>query len=321
MTQDQRKAMLFQRPDMIPVGAYALPAGWKRYRDELDAVFKRHPALFPNHQTPDYDNVPMGETYYAGDHVDEWGCVWSNVHQGMEAIVTGHPVPTREAVHTLKEPSVLKPELRHGFMYLRLGDLRGFEELMLDFAEDAPELQQLIDIVLRHNLKRLELMDKKLPKDELYWFGDDLGMQSGLAMGAAKWRKYLKPCFREILGRWRATGRPVYMHTDGCIWEIIPDLQECGVQVVNPQFGANGIDNLVRTCKGKICVDMDLDRQMMPFCSPRDLDDHVREVVMKLSSREGGLWIKAEIGNDVPPENVDAIFTALEKYRTWWSSH
>ena len=42
------------------------------------------------------------------------------------------------------EPAV-NDGLPHGFMYLRLADLRGFEELMIDFAEEPPELQMLID--------------------------------------------------------------------------------------------------------------------------------------------------------------------------------
>lgn len=319
LTQDQLKAMTFQRPSMIPIEVGVLPATWKKYRDNLNAIFLRYPELFPNHRTPDYDNVPMPDTYHLGDHVDEWGCVWSNVQDGMEAIVTQHPVPTREAVLTLKAPAEIKPQLKHGFMYLRLADLRGFEEVMIDFAEDAPELQMLIDIVLEHNMQRLELMNRTLPADEIYWFGDDLGIQTGLAMGAEKWRQYLKPCFMRVYSYWRSTGRPVYFHTDGCIWEIIGDLAECGVQVINPQFRANGIDNLVRVCRGKICADLDLDRQMFPFCSPKDLDEHVRESVMKLGSREGGLWLKAEIAPDVPLENVDALLAAMQKYRTYWS--
>jgi len=62
-------------------------------------------------------------------------------------------------------------------------------------------------------------------------------------------------------------------------------------------------------------VNLDLDRQMFPFCSPADIDAHVHEAVETLGSPEGGLWLQAEIGEDVPLRNVDAIFTALEKYR------
>jgi len=109
------------------------------------------------------------------------------------------------------------------------------------------------------------------------------------------------------------------MHTDGCIYEIIPDLIDCGVNIINPQIRANGLDNLVRVCKGKVCVALDLDRQLFPFASPTEIDDHVREAVQKLGSPEGGLWLVAEIGADVPLENIEAICAALEKYRVYYA--
>jgi hypothetical protein len=104
------------------------------------------------------------------------------------------------------------------------------------------------------------------------------------------------------------------MHTDGHIVEIIPDLIDCGVNVLNPQVGANGLDNLARTCKGKVCVNLDLNRQMFPFWSPREIDEHVRDAVEALGSPEGGLWLFAEIADDVPLENVEAICQALERH-------
>jgi len=63
------------------------------------------------------------------------------------------------------------------------------------------------------------------------------------------------------------------------IYEIIPDLFDAGVNMVNPQYRANGLDNLVRVCKGKFPVNLDLDRQMFPFASPKQCEDHVRECV------------------------------------------
>ncbi len=107
------------------------------------------------------------------------------------------------------------------------------------------------------------------------------------------------------------------MHTDGHIIDIIPDLIECGVNIINPQIRANGLDNLVEVCKGKVCVALDLDRQLFPFCKPEDLDGHIREAVEKLGSPEGGLSLSAECGPDVPLENIEAICVALEKYRAY----
>ena len=153
-----------------------------------------------------------------------------------------------------------------------------------------------------------------IPNEVLY-FGDDPGMQKSLPMNPKKGRKYLKPCYKKLYGMVHEANRYVYMHTDGCIYEIIPDLKECGVDVLNPQIGANGLDQLERTCKGKICINLDLDRQHFPYFTPKEIDEHVREAVTRLYLPEGGLMLLAECAADVPLENIEAICSALEKYR------
>ena len=315
---DKLKAMNFERPEYIPVKVGILPAAWMKYRDALDAIVRRHPAIFGDQKKArNYDDV-WSETYMAGRHVDGWGCVWENIATGREAIVTGHPAPTRESVHALKPPAI-DIGLPHGFMFLRLADLRGFEEVMIDFAEEPPELQMLIDTVLAYNLRqRDQWLARHVGDGEMFHVGDDLGTQHALPVSPEQWRKYLKPCYRKLYQPVRQAGHPVYMHTDGHIYEIIPDLVDCGVTVINPQFRANGLDNLARVCKGKVCVDLDLDRQMFPFCTPADIDRHIREAVETLGSPEGGLWLKAETDDGVPLENIEAICVALEKYRGYF---
>ncbi len=318
LKEDRIKSMEFRNPETIPVQLDVLPATWMKYRGELDAIAAKHPLLFRPELVGHRDYDQVGGTYVAGEHVDEWGCVWSNLHTGMEAIVTGHPVPTREAVHRLTMPADVTGRMPHGFMYLRLADPRGFDQIMLDFAEEPPELQMLIDTVLAHNLRQLEhrLQDYTEP---LMYFGDDLGMQDRLPISPKQWRRYLKPCYAQLYSRVHAAGIAVYMHTDGHIVEIIPDLVECGVNVINPQVRANGLDQLAAVCKGKVCVDLDLDRQSFPFFTPAEIDAHVREAVEKLGLPEGGLWLKAEVGPDVPLENIAAIAAALERYRDWFT--
>jgi len=322
MHDDRMKAMLFEGPERIPVSVGILPAAWMRHREALREIVARHPALFGEDAGRDRDYDAVGGTYVAGEHVDAWGCVWQNLHTGMEAMVTGHPLPRREDVDTLVAPEE-DIGFPHGFMYLRLCDLRGFEEAMIDFAEEPPQLQKLIDVVLEYNMRqariRLAGLESERATGRIVHFGDDLGMQRSLPMSPEKWRQYLKPCFASIYGVFRDAGHYVYMHTDGHILEIIPDLAEAGVNVVNPQIGANGLPGLVDACKGKVCVDLDLDRQLFPFATPAELDRHVEEAITELGSSDGGLWIKAEIGEDVPLENVEAIFTAMEKYREMYS--
>jgi len=318
--EDAIKAIKREHPRRIPIRSGILPAAWMKHREVLDEIVRRHPLLFDEQDDQrNYDAV-WGRTYVEGEHVDVWGCVWSNVKTGMEAIVTGHPAPTREAVRTLKVPQE-DDGMPHGFMYLRLADIRGFEEIMMDFADEPPELQMLIDKVLQYNLRqvrrKLEAIDAP---EQIVSFGDDLGMQNSLPISPEKWRRYLKPCFSRIFAPVREAGHYVYMHTDGHILEIIPDLVDCGVSVINPQVGANGLENLARICKGKVCVALDLDRQMFPFWKPADIDAHVRQAVEILGCPEGGLWLQAEIADDVPLENVEAIWTALETYSAYYSS-
>jgi len=317
--QDRIKALTFDYPEVIPIGVSILPAAWIKHRDALQAIVDRHPLIFGHESRDRRDYDAVSGHYVAGRHVDAWGCVWENVAQGLDSIVKQHPVPTREDVHRLQPPEE-DAGFPHGFMYLRLADLRGFEQIMMDFAEEPPELQMLLDIVLAYNLrqatKRLEALGDD---DRIVYFGDDLGMQTSLPMSPRKWRKYLKPCFATIYQPFVDSGRFIYMHTDGHIVEIITDLVDCGVSVINPQVRANGLDALAQVCKGRVCVDLDLDRQMFPFGTPADIDAHVREAVETLGSPEGGLWLKAEVGPDVPLENVEAICQALETYRGYYS--
>lgn len=306
------QAMLYKRPERIPVCVSVLPAAWLRMEGEMRRLAKEYPDLL---DPPGEGGVHIPDSYRAGSFLDEWGCRWTNVDEGMEAIVTDHPVPRREDIAGLSIPPNRDGRLPHGFMYLRLLDLRGFEEAMYDFADECDELDILIGKVLKYNCRQIEAI---LPTaGPLVSFGDDLGMQNGLAIGPEKWRRYMKPCYQKMYRMVRDTGRLVYMHTDGMIYEIMPDLMECGVNMLNPQFSANGLDNLERVCRGKIPINLDLDRQMFPFATPSELHDHVRECVERLYLPEGGLGLNVEFNYETPIENMAAVLEALRKYREY----
>lgn len=315
---DMIKAIKLLNPETIPVSVNILPAAWLKYGDELQRLTDGYPQFFGG-EKKDVAAVSenLSEQYRAGSCVDEWGCVWSGLVEGMQALVTGHPVKSEEDIFSLKIPENRDGRLPHGFMYLRLLDLCGFENAMILFAEEGGALTTLIDKVLEYNMYQIAAV---LPgMGEIMYFGDDLGMQNGLAIGPEKWRKYLKPCFRKMFGLVKAynSEQLIYMHTDGCIYEIMPDLAECGVDMINPQYRANGIDNLERVCRKErmIPINLDLDRQLFPFASRSELFDHVGECVETLWRPEGGLGLNIEFNFDVPLENMAAVLDAVEKYR------
>ncbi|MBQ3223590.1 MAG: hypothetical protein IJB41_08260 [Clostridia bacterium] len=304
------RAITFQRPERIPISVSLLPATWARYGKALQALCLRYPQLFANVQETDDLRYYTPPSYHKGKFTDAWGCVWENINEGYESIVTGHPLPSREDVLSLRAPKE-DIGLPHGFMFLRLMDLRGFEEIMIDFAEEPPELQMLIDIVRDYNVRQTQLAVQNDPESKVLFFGDDNGMQHSLPISPVKWRKYIKPAYKAIYDVAREAGKLVYMHTDGCIWPVIMDMKEAGVDVVNPQIRANGLQNLVDVCKGKICVDLDLDRQLFPFATSAQIREHIVECTRALYLPEGGLMLKAECAADVPLENIEAICDAL----------
>lgn len=309
---DYIKAITYQYPERIPVHVGLLPATWAKYGKELQALCLRHPDIFQHVQKTDEVKYFTPPSYHAGKFTDAWGCVWENIQEGYESIVTGHPLPEREDVWKLEAPKE-DVGLPHGFMFLRLMDLRGFEELMIDFAEEPPELQHMIDIVRDYNIRQTRIAVEQNPDQEVIVFGDDNGMQHSLPMHPDTWRKYMKPAYKAIYDVVHAADKMVYMHTDGCIWQVIPDMKEAGVNILNPQIRANGLEHLVDTCKGKIAIDLDLDRQMFPFAKPAEIEKHIEECVRALYLPQGGLMLAAECAADVPLENIEAICCTLEK--------
>ena len=144
-------------------------------------------------------------------------------------------------------------------------------------------------------------------------FGDDLGMQRALPISPALWRRALKPCFAAMFGPCREAGALVYLHSDGHILEIIPDLIEVGVTVLNPQLSANGIEGLLKMGQGRVALDVDLNRQLFPFASPAQIEEHIGQAWEAFHAPEGGLMLRAECQPDVPLENIEAICRTLQR--------
>ena len=315
--------MLFQHPQHIPVSVGLLPATWMKYRQELDALVRRHPVVFGEDQPAerDYDAI-WRETYRAGEHVDAWGCVWRNLRTGMEAMVTGHPVPTREAVHALKAP-VEDIGLPHGFMYLRLGDLRGFEEVMIDFAEEPPELQMLIDIVLQYNLRQLDKLLAERTAPQILYFGDDLGMQTGPQFSPRMFKEFFQPRYTLLWGTAKKLADvKVMLHCCGGIYPLLPGLIEAGLDIIQP-VQTNARDMEPERLKQEFGRDICLwgggcdTQHVLPRGTPEEVTENVRRNVSVLAP--GGGFVFQQIHNvmaDVPPENIVAMLEAAIHNKT-----
>jgi hypothetical protein len=339
-TLNYLKTLYFDYPEWTPFVVSLMPATWMKYREELEELVLAHPRIFPGYRqgAKNFDEIP-NPLYDLGRHTDCWGIVWENIERGLDSIPVVHPLadwaaldgymppdPLRDGQFTRRDWEQARQDmaqaknrgdlaigrpLPHGFMYMLLFYLRGFENLMVDMATDEPRLHRLISIIERYNVA---VMGKYLELGAEYIScGEDLGLQHGLPISPAMWRKYIKPTYARMFGLCREVGAPVYLHTDGYILEIIPDLLEVGVRVLNPQIRPNGLAGLQEMARGKVGIHLDLDRQLFPFATASEIEDHIGEMYEGLYLPEGGLMFHAECEPDVSLEKIDAICTVLER--------
>ena len=184
---------------------------------------------------------------------------------------------------------------------------------MLDFGLEPPELAQLID---RLEANATSLVEKWLQIGvDMISFHTDLGAQKSLMISPASFRKYLKPMFGRIFHKIRNAGAHVYLSSDGHVLEIVDDLIACGVSIHDPQLRANTLEGIVGAYKGKLCANVDLDRQGFAFMTPAEIREQIRLVVEKMRAPEGGLMVAGSVWDaNTPLKNIEAICAALEDY-------
>ena len=305
---------------------------WKQFGSQLDWLqgFSPHVRVGIS-RTP---GRPAG-----AEETDRWGCHWHYPLEALDGLCIGHPIPSWKALKDYRPPdpdlytdweqarrTVAQAHERgevawggtdHGFLFLRLTYLRGFAEFMLDLAEERPELMELIERVEGY---WTGVADRwvELGVDAI-GFGDDLGLQHALPISPAAWRRYFAPAYARIFSHCRSRGVHVSLHTDGYIVDIIPDLIACGISMLNPQDLVNGLDTLRRLARGKIVLQLDIDRQdITVFGTPEQASLHVQRCIRTLGSPRGGLNLIWGVYPGTPLANIEAVVRTMDQYAAWW---
>jgi uroporphyrinogen decarboxylase len=287
-------------------------------------------------------NVKLGPNSY----VDEWGVTWEkagltapyiNVHgpfqdfdepdaKDLESVpwpVGADPtraVGLRRAMEELRRTSDYAIVLNLPNSTFALSQrLRGFSEMFEDLLLNpgfATALQERVTDVICQ-MATVALRDVGDLIDGVS-FADDMGSQTQSYMSPKLYRSMVKPHHSRFVATLRTlTPARIIMHSDGAIFDLLPDLIDCGVEVVNPvQVNAEGMnpERLKREFGGALCFWGGVDTQkIMPYGSPDDVAVEVRRRLKDLG--RGGGYVLASVHNiqaEVPPANVVAMFdTAL----------
>lgn len=326
------RAVEFAEPDRVPNGCYCLPVPPGPRADALRRLLDRHP--------PDFAEIhgmaralEWGPPWQRGYYVDEWGCLWRNLQDGVIGQPVAHPLAKWEDLEIYQFPDPLKGidqiedaisratherymlsgEGTCGGVWHRLHALRGFENAMIDIAQERSEIftliKRLVDLNLKH-LKRLVELDI-----DGVMFGDDWGTQQGLMVKPQHWRRCFRPAYKRMFDLVRRSGKHIFFHSDGFVMDILQDLIDIGVNAVNIQVSLIGIENLRERFGGKVCIAADVDRQhTLPFGTANEVTNLVRSIIQGFKSLNGGIILYGEIGPDVPLKNAESMLKALEKY-------
>ena len=199
--------------------------------------------------------------------------------------------------------------------------LRGYENFMVDLLINKKMVRNLLDYLIEGYCRRIDWLVPFLKdKVDVILLNDDLGTQNGPMLSPSTYREMIKP-YQERLFKYvkKSFNKPILFHSCGAVREFIPDLIEVGVDALNPvQLSAAGMEleglkrdfgNDITFWGGGIDTQEVLNRK-----TPAEVKDAVKKNVDILAP--GGGFVFCQVHNvqpDVPPENVLAMYEALDE--------
>ncbi len=200
--------------------------------------------------------------------------------------------------------------------------LRRIDNFLMDLLAEPERVEALLDALMEVHLATLEKVCRAVGDiADVCRFGDDLGTDTGPFMSPATYRQLFKPRHTLLCDYvHRHSSMKTFLHSCGSIHALLPDLIAAGFEVINP----------VQTA----CRDMDPARLKREFgreitfwgggADTRHLLNHGtpadvrRDVLERLAIfAPGGGFVFNTIHNilpDVPPQNVVAMFEAIDEF-------
>lgn len=280
---------------------------------------------------------------------DEWGIKWRMPKQGghyydmyqsplqgeiSQKDIDRYPWPNFEDPTAIKGLKEMGEEFRQkgkaivgericGGVFEFSALIRGFENFYLDLASNPSLACYLMDKILEIKMAYWEMFLKRLGEYCLVVAeSDDLGVQNATTISLEMYRKYIKPRHKKLFSHMKklAPHCYIFLHSCGSVYDLIPDLIEVGVDILNPvQVSAAKMDT--RKLKKEFGKDLTfwgggVDTQdILPHGTPQQVKYGVKRRIDDLAP--GGGFVFAAVHNiqsDVPPENIMAMWEALQEY-------
>lgn len=281
-----------------------------------------------------------------GAWADEWGIVYRRV--GYYSQIVGNPLrqATLAEIERYKGPDPADPGRTDGVadharklseetdfalsaksvsggIFLTCCRLRGMDQFLIDMIADKPAAKALLARVEEAVLDLTQvLLEAVGPYVHMVETQDDLGTQRAPMISPALYRELIQPCHARLsaLIKKKIAGRAkVFMHSDGSVFDLIPDIIDAGIEVLNPiqpRAAKMTPERLKSSFGDRLVFHGGLDQQdVIPRGTPEEAEAHVQRVIKILAP--GGGYIFSPCHNlqpDVPAENIIAIYRAATAY-------
>jgi len=325
----------YSNPDRMPVYYHPSPAGIHVHGQKLLDLFNEYPPdnpiTFDKIPRPAVDAVDDDGRYYE-ERTDDWGIRWAYRIFGIQGHATGYPfnswaegltypLPPISDVGGIADIASAEPRgqylLIDGWisLYQQLYALRPMEDVLVDMISEDPDMLAYLD---RLTDFWHDVVDNLIARGiDVIMFGDDWATQSGPMVSPGIFRAHFKPRYQDLFDKIHAAGRRVFFHCCGKMGYVMDDLLGLGVDALWPQIGLYDGKELANRCRdAKAAIFIHPDRQrLIPCGTPKEITEVIARYADRYHKLGGGGIFYVEVENDAPFENVEALITAIDRYR------
>ena len=198
------------------------------------------------------------------------------------------------------------------------------DQFMMLLAAEPQHAHRFLDKLVEIHMANLERFLAAVGEHiDIILFGDDLGMQTGPMMSPKMYCEFFKYRHKLLWNRAKELADvKVMLHCCGGVRELMPHLIEAGLDAINPvQISCSGM--AAAELKAEFGSELTFwgggcdTRDVLPNGTPQQVAEHVKQQVGTL--RPGGGFVFQQVHNilaNVPPENIAAMFEAVNAART-----
>ena len=246
------------------------------------------------YELPDADNLDMRQ-------IERWAEQAKALHENTDyAVVAEHPV----------------------LGVFEIGCwMFGFDDYLYRCAAEPELVHAFSERILAYQKKVIDAYYGALGRYiDCTTSGDDFGTQTGPFMSTGMFRELIKPYLKERIAHTRRYTDAFYKHhTCGSVFRLIPDLMDCGVDILNPiQPGTFEMEpeRLKAAYGDKMTFWGGIDTQrLLPGGTPDEVRRETARILSILDVNGGYILSSAHtIQSDVPAENLLAMFEGAQAY-------